>query len=85
MADASRKLFGTDGVRGEAGTFLTAELATSIGRAATASPGKDRPPVLIVAPPREAATPMSGPPTPEPHADQETPAERERAASYNKS
>ena len=32
-----RKLFGTDGVRGEAGTFLTAELATALGRAATAS------------------------------------------------
>jgi phosphoglucosamine mutase len=32
-----RKLFGTDGVRGEAGTFLTAELATSLGRAAVGS------------------------------------------------
>ena len=30
MATA-RKLFGTDGVRGEAGTFLTAELATALG------------------------------------------------------
>ena len=29
-----RRLFGTDGVRGEAGTFLTAELATALGRAA---------------------------------------------------
>ena len=28
-----RRLFGTDGVRGEAGTFLTAELATALGRA----------------------------------------------------
>jgi phosphoglucosamine mutase len=54
VADASRKLFGTDGVRGEAGTFLTAELATSIGRAATASLGKDRPQVLIVRDTRES-------------------------------
>ena len=36
---AERKLFGTDGVRGEAGTFLTPELATALGRAAaTAAP-----------------------------------------------
>ena len=54
MADASRKLFGTDGVRGEAGTFLTAELATSIGRAATASLEKERPQVLIVRDTRES-------------------------------
>ena len=46
--DAGRKLFGTDGVRGEAGTFLTAELATLLGRAATASLQKERPQVLIV-------------------------------------
>jgi phosphoglucosamine mutase len=31
----ARKLFGTDGVRGVAGEFLTAELATSLARAAT--------------------------------------------------
>jgi phosphoglucosamine mutase len=54
VADASRKLFGTDGVRGEAGTFLTAELATLIGRAATASLGKERPQVLIVRDTRES-------------------------------
>ncbi|MGH2937458.1 MAG: phosphoglucosamine mutase [Solirubrobacterales bacterium] len=54
MADASRKLFGTDGVRGEAGTFLTAELASLIGRAATASLQKDRPQVLIVRDTRES-------------------------------
>jgi phosphoglucosamine mutase len=54
VADARRKLFGTDGVRGEAGTFLTAELATSIGRAATASLGKERPRVLIVRDTRES-------------------------------
>ncbi len=33
---ASRKLFGTDGVRGVAGEFLTAELALSLARATTA-------------------------------------------------
>ncbi|HVX32096.1 MAG TPA: phosphoglucosamine mutase, partial [Solirubrobacterales bacterium] len=54
MAEASRKLFGTDGVRGEAGTFLTAELATALGCAATASLGKERPQVLIVRDTRES-------------------------------
>jgi phosphoglucosamine mutase len=49
-----RKLFGTDGVRGEAGTFLTAELATSLGRAATASLEAQRPQVLIVRDTRES-------------------------------
>jgi phosphoglucosamine mutase len=53
-ADASRKLFGTDGVRGEAGTFLTAELATALGRAATASLRTERPQVLIVRDTRES-------------------------------
>jgi phosphoglucosamine mutase len=51
---AGRKLFGTDGVRGEAGTFLTAELATAIGRAATASLEAERPQVLIVRDTRES-------------------------------
>ncbi len=54
MAHASRKLFGTDGVRGEAGTFLTAELATALGRAATASLAAPRPQVLIVRDTRES-------------------------------
>jgi phosphoglucosamine mutase len=49
-----RKLFGTDGVRGEAGTFLTAELATALGRAATASLDAGRPQVLIVRDTRES-------------------------------
>ena len=53
MATA-RKLFGTDGVRGEAGTFLTAELATALGRAATASLEAERPQVLIVRDTRES-------------------------------
>jgi phosphoglucosamine mutase len=49
-----RKLFGTDGVRGEAGTFLTAELALALGRAATASLESTRPQVLIVRDTRES-------------------------------
>lgn len=49
-----RKLFGTDGVRGEAGTFLGAELATALGRATTASLEADRPQVLIVRDTRES-------------------------------
>lgn len=49
-----RKLFGTDGVRGEAGTFLTAELALALGRAATASLEVTRPQVLIVRDTRES-------------------------------
>ena len=51
---AERKLFGTDGVRGEAGTFLTAELALTLGRAATASLEAARPQVLIVRDTRES-------------------------------
>jgi len=50
----SRKLFGTDGVRGEAGTFLTAELATALGRATTATLEAERPQVLIVRDTRES-------------------------------
>ena len=49
-----RKLFGTDGVRGEAGTFLTAELATSLGRAAVTAGEAERPQVLIVRDTRES-------------------------------
>ena len=49
-----RKLFGTDGVRGEAGTFLSAELAMSLGRAATASLPAARPQVLIIRDTRES-------------------------------
>ena len=51
---AERKLFGTDGVRGEAGTFLSAELATALGRATTASLQRQRPQVLIVRDTRES-------------------------------
>jgi phosphoglucosamine mutase len=47
-------LFGTDGVRGVAGEFLTAGLATALGSAATSiSPG-DPPQVLIVRDTRES-------------------------------
>lgn len=49
-----RKLFGTDGVRGEAGTFLTAELATALGKAAAGSLQAERPQVLIVRDTRES-------------------------------
>jgi phosphoglucosamine mutase len=49
-----RKLFGTDGVRGEAGTFLSAELATALGRAATLVSEAGRPQVLIVRDTRES-------------------------------
>ncbi|HMD57445.1 MAG TPA: phosphoglucosamine mutase [Solirubrobacteraceae bacterium] len=47
-------LFGTDGVRGVAGTFLTAELALALGRAATRQTGAEEPRVLIVRDTRES-------------------------------
>jgi phosphoglucosamine mutase len=50
----ARKLFGTDGVRGVAGEFLTAELALALGRAATRQTGAERPRVLIVRDTRES-------------------------------
>jgi phosphoglucosamine mutase len=50
----ARKLFGTDGVRGRAGHFLTADLALSIARAAVARAQADRPQVLIVRDTRES-------------------------------
>ena len=53
MAPGAR-LFGTDGVRGVAGEFLTAELALALGRAATAAGGADVPQVLIVRDTRES-------------------------------
>src|SRR3954469_18103052 len=50
----TRKLFGTDGVRGVAGEFLTADLALGLGRAAASvSPG-EKPQVLIVRDTRES-------------------------------
>jgi phosphoglucosamine mutase len=50
----TRKLFGTDGVRGVAGEFLTAELALALGRAATLQTEAERPQVLIVRDTRES-------------------------------
>jgi phosphoglucosamine mutase len=50
----ARKLFGTDGVRGVAGEFLTAELALALGRAATRQTGSERAQVLIVRDTRES-------------------------------
>ena len=50
----TRKLFGTDGVRGVAGEFLTAELALALGRAATRETKAQRPQVLIVRDTRES-------------------------------
>jgi phosphoglucosamine mutase len=47
-------LFGTDGVRGVAGDFLSAELATSLGAAAASIARGDTPQVLIVRDTRES-------------------------------
>jgi phosphoglucosamine mutase len=47
-AAARAKLFGTDGVRGPVGEFLTPELAFALGRAAVAVCGKAAPQVLVV-------------------------------------
>ena len=46
----ARRLFGTDGVRGVAGEFLTAELTLALGRAATtrARTEAERPRVLVI-------------------------------------
>ncbi len=49
-----RQLFGTDGVRGRAGHFLTAELALALARTAVARAEQDRPQVLIVRDTRES-------------------------------
>jgi phosphoglucosamine mutase len=49
-----RKLFGTDGVRGVAGEFLTADLALALGRAATAASPAETPQILIVRDTRES-------------------------------
>jgi phosphoglucosamine mutase len=56
----TRHLFGTDGVRGRAGDFLTAELALALARTAVgrvgrgSSPHLERPQVLIVRDTRES-------------------------------
>jgi phosphoglucosamine mutase len=51
---ATKKLFGTDGVRGVAGEVLTAELAMALGRAATRQVSAARPQVLILRDTRES-------------------------------
>ena len=50
----ARQLFGTDGVRGRAGHFLTAELALKLARAAVTRIEADRPQVLIIRDTRES-------------------------------
>ena len=50
----TRRLFGTDGVRGVAGELVTAELALALARAATQLTGADRARVLIVRDTRES-------------------------------
>ncbi len=50
----ARQLFGTDGVRGRAGEFLTADLALRLARAAVIHGGHERPQVLIVRDTRES-------------------------------
>ncbi len=50
----TRRLFGTDGVRGIAGELVTAELTLALARAATQLTGADRARVLIVRDTRES-------------------------------
>src|SRR5947209_2021722 len=50
----ARQLFGTDGVRGRAGHFLTADLALSLARAAVNHSRQQRPQVVIVRDTRES-------------------------------
>jgi phosphoglucosamine mutase len=49
-----RRLFGTDGVRGAVGYFLTADLALALGRAAAAWAPSEAPQVLIIRDTRES-------------------------------
>ncbi len=50
----ARQLFGTDGVRGRAGHFLTADLALALARTAVARLESERPQVLIIRDTRES-------------------------------
>jgi phosphoglucosamine mutase len=50
----ARQLFGTDGVRGRAGHFVTAELALKLARAAVNRLEAERPQVLIIRDTRES-------------------------------
>jgi phosphoglucosamine mutase len=51
---AVRELFGTDGVRGAVGEFLTEELALRLGRAAALAAEPEQPQVLIIRDTRES-------------------------------
>ena len=53
-AVTGRRLFGTDGVRGRAGEFLTADLALRLGHAAVGVTASKTPQVLIVRDTRES-------------------------------
>src|SRR5687767_3287399 len=50
----ARRLFGTDGVRGVAGEFLSAELSLALARAATVRAGTQKPRVLVIRDTRES-------------------------------
>src|SRR5579884_1061697 len=50
----ARQLFGTDGVRGRAGEFLSADLALNLARAAVQRVAADQPQVLVVRDTRES-------------------------------
>jgi len=50
----TRRLFGTDGVRGVAGELLTADLALALGRAATEQAQAQAPRVLVIRDTRES-------------------------------
>lgn len=52
----AKRIFGTDGIRGEVGTFLTPELALSLGRASTQvfTESGRRPQVLVIRDTRES-------------------------------
>lgn len=50
----ARQLFGTDGVRGRAGEFLSADLALALARAAVNHAAQERPQIVIVRDTRES-------------------------------
>jgi phosphoglucosamine mutase len=54
VVPGERRLFGTDGVRGAVGDFLTADLALALGRAAAAWSPAEAPQVLIIRDTRES-------------------------------
>jgi phosphoglucosamine mutase len=51
---SGRRLFGTDGVRGVAGSEITAALALALGRAAVLQSGREAPRVLVIRDTRES-------------------------------